>query len=151
MPGEIGVRVADARQVARARPVSELGEQLVVAAPPLALVDLALRVELVANGLVGDEPAEHGLSIQSKARVLTGVMVGLTALNATVALAAPAVGPIATVIGLGSLTAMMLPYSIWLTIVGVALTFAWVYVDLPLGPGAVVDYTLPSQPAPATP
>lgn len=49
--------------------------------------------------------------------------------------------------GLGSLTATMLPYSMWILIVGVGLTFAWVYVDLPLGPGAVVDYTLPQSPA----
>jgi hypothetical protein len=28
------------------------------------------------------------------------------------------------------------------------MTFAWVYLDLPLGPGAVVDYTLPAAPAP---
>lgn len=54
--------------------------------------------------------------------------------------------------GLGSLTAMMIPFSMWLTIAGIALTFAWVYLDLPLGPGAVVDYQLPAQttaPAPA--
>ncbi|HRP12652.1 MAG TPA: AbgT family transporter, partial [Terricaulis sp.] len=45
--------------------------------------------------------------------------------------------------GLGSLTATMIPYSIWILITGIALTFAWVYLDLPLGPGAIVDYTLP--------
>jgi len=45
--------------------------------------------------------------------------------------------------GLGSLTATMLPYSVWILIVGMAMTFGWVYLDLPLGPGAVVDYTLP--------
>jgi aminobenzoyl-glutamate transport protein len=50
--------------------------------------------------------------------------------------------------GLGSLTAMMIPFSMWLTIAGIALTFAWVYLDLPLGPGAVVSYELPAQPAP---
>ncbi|MBI1252479.1 MAG: hypothetical protein GC189_13535 [Alphaproteobacteria bacterium] len=43
--------------------------------------------------------------------------------------------------GLGSLTAAMLPYSLWLMVVGVGLTFAWVYLDLPLGPGAAVAYT----------
>lgn len=48
--------------------------------------------------------------------------------------------------GLGSLTAAMLPYSLWILITGIALTFAWVYLDLPLGPGAVVDYTLPTTP-----
>jgi aminobenzoyl-glutamate transport protein len=53
--------------------------------------------------------------------------------------------------GLGSLTATMIPYSIWLTALGLALTFTWVYLDLPLGPGAVVDYTLPPTSAPVTP
>jgi aminobenzoyl-glutamate transport protein len=49
--------------------------------------------------------------------------------------------------GLGSLTAAMLPYSFWLLIVGIALTFSWVFLDLPLGPGAVVDYKLHVTPA----
>ena len=49
--------------------------------------------------------------------------------------------------GLGSLTATMLPFSLWILIAGMAMTFAWVYVDLPLGPGAVVDYTLPADAA----
>jgi aminobenzoyl-glutamate transport protein len=48
--------------------------------------------------------------------------------------------------GLGSLTATMLPYSLWLLVAGLGLTFAWVYLDLPLGPGAVVDYVLPATP-----
>ncbi|WP_019959891.1 AbgT family transporter [Woodsholea maritima] len=47
--------------------------------------------------------------------------------------------------GLGSLTAAMVPYSIWLMIVGVALTVAWVYLGWPLGPGAEVHYTLPAM------
>ena len=34
-------------------------------------------------------------------------------------------------------------------LVGVGLTFSWVYLDLPLGPGAVVKYTLPAPAAPA--
>jgi aminobenzoyl-glutamate transport protein len=50
--------------------------------------------------------------------------------------------------GLGSLTAVMLPYSFWLMLVGLGLTFGWVFLDLPLGPGAVVDYTLPTAPTP---
>jgi aminobenzoyl-glutamate transport protein len=53
--------------------------------------------------------------------------------------------------GLGSLTAMMLPFSMWLTIAGIVLTFAWVFLDLPLGPGAVVDYQLPAQTAAPAP
>jgi len=52
--------------------------------------------------------------------------------------------------GLGSLTAAMLPYSFWLLIIGLGLTFGWVYLDLPLGPGATVEYQLPAaQPAAA--
>lgn len=50
--------------------------------------------------------------------------------------------------GLGSLTATMIPYSIWLLISGLALTIAWVYLGLPLGPGAGVDYSLPTAAAP---
>jgi aminobenzoyl-glutamate transport protein len=49
--------------------------------------------------------------------------------------------------GLGSLTATMLPYSLWILIVGIGLTFGWVYLDLPLGPGAEVHYEMPAQPA----
>ena len=45
--------------------------------------------------------------------------------------------------GLGSLTATMIPYSVWLMIGGLALMVAWVYLGLPLGPGAPVEYTLP--------
>lgn len=53
--------------------------------------------------------------------------------------------------GLGSLTAAMLPYSFWLMLFGVGMTFAWVYLDLPLGPGAAVEYTLPAAPAAPAP
>lgn len=45
--------------------------------------------------------------------------------------------------GLGSLTATMVPYSIGLMIVGLALTISWVALGLPLGPGAGVAYVLP--------
>ena len=45
--------------------------------------------------------------------------------------------------GLGSLTAMMLPYSLWLLLSGLLMTVAWVYLGLPLGPGAGVGYSLP--------
>jgi len=44
--------------------------------------------------------------------------------------------------GLGSLTALMLPYSIWLIITGIALTMGWFYLGLDLGPGAPVAYSL---------
>ncbi|MEL6286799.1 MAG: AbgT family transporter, partial [Pseudomonadota bacterium] len=46
--------------------------------------------------------------------------------------------------GLGSLTAMMIPYSIWMLATGLILTVAWVYLGLDLGPGAPVTFTLPS-------
>jgi len=45
--------------------------------------------------------------------------------------------------GLGSLTAMMIPYSVWLLISGVILIMAWIYLGLPLGPGAPVGISLP--------
>jgi aminobenzoyl-glutamate transport protein len=40
--------------------------------------------------------------------------------------------------GLGSLTAMMVPYCIGIMAAGTLLTVAWVVLDLPLGPGASV-------------
>lgn len=46
--------------------------------------------------------------------------------------------------GIGSLTAAMIPYSIWLIITGILMTVAWVYLGLPLGPGAEVVYELPA-------
>ncbi|MGJ3232934.1 MAG: AbgT family transporter [Oceanicaulis sp.] len=45
--------------------------------------------------------------------------------------------------GIGSLTASMIPYSIWLLISGIALTILWVYLGLPLGPGATVRMDMP--------
>ncbi len=45
--------------------------------------------------------------------------------------------------GIGSLMATMVPYSIWLMISGVAIIVAWVFLELPLGPGAGIDYALP--------
>jgi len=49
--------------------------------------------------------------------------------------------------GLGSLTAMMIPYSIWLLASGTILLVAWVYLGIPLGPDASVVYSLPETPA----
>ena len=45
--------------------------------------------------------------------------------------------------GIGSLTAMMIPYSIWIMITGLALMMLWVFLGIPLGPGAEVHYVLP--------
>ncbi len=47
--------------------------------------------------------------------------------------------------GLGSLTAMMIPYSIWLLISGVALMIFWVFLGFDLGPGANMSITLPGS------
>ncbi len=46
--------------------------------------------------------------------------------------------------GLGSLTALMLPYSIFMLITGVLLMMLWVVTGLPLGPDSPITYTLPS-------
>ena len=53
--------------------------------------------------------------------------------------------------GLGSLTAMMIPYSVWLLISGTVLIVLWFYLGIPLGPDAPVGYTLPEVVAPAAP
>ncbi len=45
--------------------------------------------------------------------------------------------------GLGSLTAMMIPYSIWLLVSGVVLMMAWMLLGLDLGPGAPMRFALP--------
>ena len=47
--------------------------------------------------------------------------------------------------GLGSLTAMMIPYSIWLLITGVILMILWVYLGLDLGPGAPMAIAIPGS------
>ena len=48
--------------------------------------------------------------------------------------------------GLGSLTAVMLPFSIGILLSGLLLTFGWIALDLPLGPGASTSYALPAAP-----
>ncbi|ANU07215.1 AbgT family transporter [Paraurantiacibacter namhicola] len=53
--------------------------------------------------------------------------------------------------GLGSLAATMLPYSIGLMLVGLALTIGWVALDLPLGPGASVFQEIPGTVNPVAP
>ena len=45
--------------------------------------------------------------------------------------------------GLGSLTAMMIPYSIWLLISGVILMMVWIFLGLDLGPGAPAQIPIP--------
>ncbi|MCH2191467.1 MAG: AbgT family transporter [Gammaproteobacteria bacterium] len=44
--------------------------------------------------------------------------------------------------GLGSLTATMIPYSIWMLITGLILTMLWAGLGLPLGGGATVEFSL---------
>lgn len=44
--------------------------------------------------------------------------------------------------GLGSLTATMLPYSIWMLISGILLVVGWTYLGFDLGPGAPMSITL---------
>lgn len=45
--------------------------------------------------------------------------------------------------GLGSLTAMMIPYSVWMLITGVILMVLWIAFGLDLGPGSPIRYVLP--------
>jgi aminobenzoyl-glutamate transport protein len=46
--------------------------------------------------------------------------------------------------GLGSLTAIMVPYSILMMVVGFLMMLGWVYLGWPLGPGAGVEYIVPA-------
>jgi len=46
--------------------------------------------------------------------------------------------------GVGSLIAMMLPFSIAIGLTGLALVATWVTLELPVGPGAPVRYSLPA-------
>jgi len=46
--------------------------------------------------------------------------------------------------GIGSLTALMLPYAIWMLILGTLLMVIWVYTGMALGPDAPVSYTAPA-------
>ncbi|MEO0467418.1 MAG: AbgT family transporter, partial [Pseudomonadota bacterium] len=50
--------------------------------------------------------------------------------------------------GLGSLTALMIPYSIWLLITGVGLMMIWIFLGLDLGPGAPMTISLPEVSTP---
>jgi aminobenzoyl-glutamate transport protein len=44
--------------------------------------------------------------------------------------------------GLGSLTAMMIPYSIWMLITGIILMMVWIFLGIDLGPGAPATFDL---------
>ncbi len=50
--------------------------------------------------------------------------------------------------GLGSLTAMMMPYSIWLLITGTVLMMGWILLGADVGPGAPVMLDLPAVKGP---
>ncbi len=47
--------------------------------------------------------------------------------------------------GIGSLTATMIPYSVWMLITGLTLTVIWAALGLPLGGGATVEFSMPTQ------
>ncbi|MEO0367613.1 MAG: AbgT family transporter [Pseudomonadota bacterium] len=44
--------------------------------------------------------------------------------------------------GIGSLTAIMIPYSIWMLITGLVLTMIWAAFGIPLGGGATVEFSM---------
>ena len=44
--------------------------------------------------------------------------------------------------GIGSLTAMMIPYGLWMLITGVLLMIVWMVLGIDLGPGASMDFEL---------
>jgi len=46
--------------------------------------------------------------------------------------------------GIGSLTAIMIPYSVGMLISGLLLTMLWAGLGLPLGGGATVEFAMPA-------
>ncbi|MEO1641975.1 MAG: AbgT family transporter, partial [Pseudomonadota bacterium] len=48
--------------------------------------------------------------------------------------------------GIGSLTATMIPYSVWMLLSGILLVVLWAYLGIDLGPGAPMAYTGPGAP-----
>ena len=48
--------------------------------------------------------------------------------------------------GIGSLTAMMIPYSVWMLVTGVILVIVWIALGIPLGPGAPMGIELLNTP-----
>jgi aminobenzoyl-glutamate transport protein len=44
---------------------------------------------------------------------------------------------------MGGLIATMLPFSLTFLLAGLVMTFGWAALELPLGPGAEVSYTIP--------
>jgi len=46
--------------------------------------------------------------------------------------------------GIGSLTAIMIPYSIWMLISGLILTMIWAGFGFPMGGGAMVEFAMPA-------
>lgn len=47
--------------------------------------------------------------------------------------------------GIGSLTALMIPYSVWMLITGIILMVLWMTLNIPLGPDVMVDYAIPGK------
>lgn len=45
--------------------------------------------------------------------------------------------------GVGSLLALMLPFALTFMVLGISMVVMWVFMDLPLGPGATVFYSAP--------
>ena len=50
--------------------------------------------------------------------------------------------------GVGSLLALMLPFALTFMVLGISMVVMWVFMDLPLGPGAQVFYSAPGIVAP---
>lgn len=129
--------------------------------PPWALLTAIILVSALLNLFVGSASAKWALI--SPVMVPMLMLLGISPEMAT---AAYRVGDSATNIitplmvyfplilifcqrwdrdfGLGSLAAVMLPFSIGLMIAGLGLTIGWVVLDLPLGPGASVFMEVPT-------
>ncbi|MDQ1310383.1 MAG: aminobenzoyl-glutamate transport protein [Pseudomonadota bacterium] len=92
------------------------------------------------------------LALPAPIRV-TAIVVLAASINLVIGSASAKLGMLAPVLvfcqrwvpgfGMGSLIAAMLPYYLAFLVAGLAMTAGWVFLDLPVGPGAPVEFVLP--------
>lgn len=139
------------------------GDALVEARlPPLVLLVGVVVLSLVINLFIGSMSAKYtmlapilvpmlmmvGISpelTQVSYRVGDSVTNMVTPLNTYMILILVAVQRHAKSAGVGSVIAMMVPYSVAFTIAWLALLLAWVWLGIPLGPGGPLEYVAPAR------
>ena len=103
----------------------------------------SLRSAAALAGLGGPARSLAGLSASAK-----GFAAAAAATEAPVVVIVPGAADVEQMVAdasffLGSLTAAMLPYSLWLLVAGVLLTVVWALSGIPPGPGAGAGFSFP--------